>query len=606
MCGIAAYTGKKQASPLLLKALKTLEYRGYDSAGLALADGGKIARCRVKGDLARLEKALVQKPLCGQAGIGHTRWATHGAPLERNAHPHSAGGVAIVHNGIIENHRALQAQLKAIPASDTDSEVIALQIAHFLKQGLAPPEAFRRTIAMLEGSFAIAAIFTTQPETLYAAQKASPLVIGRGTSGYYLASDVLALDKEAKQICFLEEQQIAIITPTKTKMFDFVGKPQPCHLKQREAEEASVSKGKHRHFMGKEIHEQPASLARAFSHYIKGNAVRGFDCCPSGTKQVRLIACGSGAYAARLAAYWLEHYARLPAQAEIASEFRYRAPVIPRDTLLVFISQSGETADTLAAMRYAKREGHACIALINRRQSTMAREADEVLLMEAGAEIGVGATKTLTSQIAVLAACVLHIATKRKAMKPAEQARHVEALLQVPRQFSAMLKRRDKIREVAHRLLAAKRKPPYVLYLGRGANYPIALEGALKLKEISYIQAEAYPAGEMKHGPLALVAKNVPVVAIAPEDDLFEKTLANLEEVKARGGKIILITGAKGRAQASHLNPAGLIILPDNPSPFARALLATLPVQLLAYETAHRLGLNVDRPRNLAKSVTVE
>ncbi len=606
MCGIAAYTGSRQAQPLLLDALKTLEYRGYDSAGLAVIDGQTIKRCRVRGDLARLETSLAQKRLKGRAGLGHTRWATHGAPKQCNAHPFMLPALAIVHNGIIENHEALKQNLAARWTSDTDSEAILHQIDFFLRRGVSPADAFRQAVRMLEGSFALVALFRAEPETLYAAVQASPLVAGQSAAGNYLASDPLALGADADKTCFLQDGDIAKITPAALAISDFSGRPQTRPLKARAREIASINKGRHKHFMGKEIHEQPESLARTLDIYFTATGAKpiaGFD---KNIKQAILIACGTASYAARLGAWWLEKYARLPAHAEIASEFRYRQPVIPPGTLLIFISQSGETADTLAALKHAQKEGHHCAALVNRAESSLARHADTSLLMHAGAEIGVGATKTFTSQLIALAGCVLYLARRRGAMSKKDETRHTAALRQCPQQIADILCQRRAIRRVAETQLAARRKPPYVLYLGRGAYYPIALEGALKFKEISYIQAEAYPAGEMKHGPLALVTKNVPVVALAPDDEFFGKTLANLEEVKARGGKIILITGTKGKGRAGHLDPAGVITLPDNDSELARAILATLPVQLLAYETAHTLGLNVDRPRNLAKSVTVE
>jgi glucosamine--fructose-6-phosphate aminotransferase (isomerizing) len=608
MCGIIGVLGDGPAAPRLVAALKRLEYRGYDSAGVATLEDGRIRRRRAAGKIKALEAELEKSPLMGAAGIGHTRWATHGAPTTANAHPHATDRVAIVHNGIIENFRVLREELARKGhafESETDSEVIAHLIHAGLDAGLDPHAAAAAAIARLEGAFAVACLFSGHEDLLIGARKGSPLVIGLGEGEMFLGSDAIAVAPFTPRVVYLDEGDLTVLTRADAAVFDAGGArvERPVHTFTGGA--ASVEKGNHRHFMQKEIYEQPETTARTIARYLNAFDERvempdldGVDLTRA--DNLLMIACGTAHYATRVGEYWMEQIAGAAVETDIASEFRYRTPVMPKEGFAVFVSQSGETADTLAALRYCKQKGLKTLAVVNVPESSIWREADAVIPTLAGPEIGVASTKAFTAQLSALAALTIAIGRARGALTPAEERRLAHVLIETPRLLAEALAAEPEIAAIAHELAPARD----VLFLGRGVHYPLALEGALKLKEISYIHAEGYAAGELKHGPIALVEEGSPVVVLAPHDALLEKTLSNMQEVKARGGKLILISDAAGCAAAG--DAAAHTILMPACDPFVQPIVASIAVQLLAYHTAVEKGTDVDQPRNLAKSVTVE
>ncbi|MGC9371399.1 MAG: glutamine--fructose-6-phosphate transaminase (isomerizing) [Paracoccaceae bacterium] len=609
MCGIVGVLGRHEVAPIILEALKRLEYRGYDSAGIAALDEGRLDRRRAVGKLVNLSDLLVHEPLRGKAGIGHTRWATHGAPTVVNAHPHRAGRVAVVHNGIIENFRDLRAELAAEGIdfeTDTDTETIALLAQHYLSRGLSPREAAKRTIARLEGAFALCFLFEGEEDLLVAARKGSPLAIGHGEEDgeMYVGSDAIALAPMTERITYLEEGDWAVITRAGAQIYDADGRQVSREMRTIQAEATRVEKAGHKHFMAKEIAEQPVVLADALTHYLdpdgRGIALPEDGIDFSKVQRISMVACGTAYLACLTAKYWFEQIARLPVDVDIASEFRYREPPVPAGTLAVFVSQSGETADTLAALRYARGKAERIVSVVNVAESSIARESDLALPIHAGVEIGVASTKAFTCQLTVLALMALKAAKARDEITADDLADRLSALRNLPGLMNITLGLGAEVEAVARRLAETRD----VLFLGRGEMFPLALEGALKLKEISYIHAEGYASGELKHGPIALIDKHVPVIVIAPRDRLFDKTVSNMEEVMARGGKVVLITDAKGAAAAGD-GVWRTVVLPEVEEMFAPILYA-LPAQLLAYHTAVAKGTDVDQPRNLAKSVTVE
>ncbi|MSO85888.1 MAG: glutamine--fructose-6-phosphate transaminase (isomerizing) [Rhodospirillales bacterium] len=623
MCGIVGIVGLGPAAPLLVEGLKRLEYRGYDSAGIATVVEGKIERRRAEGKIANLEALLAQRPLSGTTGIGHTRWATHGVPNEQNAHPHATQLAAVVHNGIIENFRELRAELAAegrVFASETDSEAIVHLLTRFLEQGLAPLKAVQKTLERLEGAFALAIAFARQPGLLAAARRGSPLALGFGAGEMFIGSDALALAPLTRKILYLEDGDFALVRGDGAEVFDEAGRKVERPVRETALTGAAVGKGGYPHYMLKEIYEQPQAIGDTLASFIapatrvvtlpalpfdfaaaprEGRDIisaAGFAAAP----RITLVACGTSHHACMIARYWMERIAKLPAETDVASEFRYREPGLEAGGIALFVSQSGETADTLAALRHARKRGQKTIAVVNVPESTMAREADMVLHTNAGPEIGVASTKAFTTQLAVLACLTLAAARARGAIDAAEAARLAGALTEVPARAAEVLKHDQALREIAVEVARARD----VLYLGRGTSYPVALEGALKLKEISYIHAEGHAAGEMKHGPIALIDDAVPVIVIAPSDALFEKTAANLEEVIARGGRVIFLSDAPGAKKLARIART-TVVLPEV-DPFVAPILYAIPVQLLAYHVAVLKGTDVDKPRNLAKSVTVE
>jgi glutamine---fructose-6-phosphate transaminase (isomerizing) len=607
MCGIVGIIGREPVAPMLVEALKRLEYRGYDSSGVATLEEGRLDRRRAEGKLINLDRKLRQEPLEGFIGIGHTRWATHGGPSERNAHPHATKQLAVVHNGIIENFSELRKELEAdgYPfESDTDTEVIAQMVTREIDRGLRPVEAVKVTLPKLQGAFALGILFTGEMDLLVAARRGSPLAIGHGDGEMYLGSDAIALAPFTNSITYLEDGDWAVLTRTSANIFDEMNMPVIRQMQKSIGTAFLVDKGNHRHFMEKEIHEQPEVISHTMSHYIdfaNGSTKKlelPFDF--SKINRLAISACGTAFLAGQIAKYWFERYARLPVDIDIASEFRYREIPLDSGDAALFISQSGETADTLASLRYCKSLGMPIAAIVNVRESTISREANVTFPTLAGPEIGVASTKAFTCQLAVLACLALHAARARGKISVEEERNLVRHLAEAPRIASLALKLNKHIEKVAHRLS----KVQHVLYLGRDTNYPLALEGALKLKEISYIHAEGYAAGELKHGPIALIDENMPVVVIAPYDRIFEKTVSNMQEVAARGGQIILITDKKG-AELSTVKTLATLVMPDVPEIIAPIIYA-LPIQMLAYHTAVLMGTDVDQPRNLAKSVTVE
>jgi glutamine---fructose-6-phosphate transaminase (isomerizing) len=607
MCGIVGIIGREPVAPMLVEALKRLEYRGYDSSGVATLEEGRLDRRRAEGKLINLDRKLRQEPLEGFIGIGHTRWATHGGPSERNAHPHATKQLAVVHNGIIENFSELRKELEAdgYPfESDTDTEVIAQMVTREIDRGLRPVEAVKVTLPKLQGAFALGILFTGEMDLLVAARRGSPLAIGHGDGEMYLGSDAIALAPFTNSITYLEDGDWAVLTRTSVNIFDEMNMPVIRQMQKSIGTAFLVDKGNHRHFMEKEIHEQPEVISHTMSHYIdfaNGSTKKlelPFDF--SKINRLAISACGTAFLAGQIAKYWFERYARLPVDIDIASEFRYREIPLDSGDAALFISQSGETADTLASLRYCKSLGMPIAVIVNVRESTISREANVTFPTLAGPEIGVASTKAFTCQLAVLACLALHAARARGKISVEEERNLVRHLAEAPRIASLALKLNKHIEKVAHRLS----KVQHVLYLGRDTNYPLALEGALKLKEISYIHAEGYAAGELKHGPIALIDENMPVVVIAPYDRIFEKTVSNMQEVAARGGQIILITDKKG-AELSTVKTLATLVMPDVPEIIAPIIYA-LPIQMLAYHTAVLMGTDVDQPRNLAKSVTVE
>ncbi len=604
MCGIVGVIGSRPAAPLLLEALSRLEYRGYDSAGIATLANGHIERRRAPGKLANLRAVLDGLPLPGTTGVGHTRWATHGAPTETNAHPHGTSRVSVVHNGIIENHAALRAELEAagqVFETETDTETVAQMLDMHLRGGMAPIDAARTTFARLEGAYALAVVFAGQHDLMIGAQHGAPLAVGFGEDEMFLGSDSLALAPLTQRIAFLRDGDWTVLTRRGADFFNG-GQSVQREIRRTVHTGAAIGKDGFRHFMEKELHEHPSVIGQVLQRHIDP-ASRTVVLPPmpfdlAAVPRISITACGSAYYAGLVARHWLEAEARIPADADVASELRYREPPLAPGGLGLLVSQSGETADTLAALRSLRGAGQGVLSILNVAESTMARESDAVLETLAGPEIGVASTKAFTAQLATLACFVLTAGRARGTISPAREVALVEALLELPSRAADALAL--DLSAVAARIAEARD----VLYLARGACFPIAMEGALKLKEISYIHAEGYAAGEMKHGPIALIDRNVPVVAIAPSGPLFEKTASNLQEAGARGGQLVVFTDAKGAAKLRGI-AAEIVVLPDV-DPFVAPILYAIPVQALAYQVAVLKGTDVDQPRNLAKSVTVE
>ncbi len=606
MCGIVGVLGNHEAAPLLVEALKRLEYRGYDSAGIATVNKGKLDRRRAVGKLVNLSDLLVHEPLAGKSGIGHTRWATHGAATVANAHPHRAGPAAVVHNGIIENFRDLREELATagyVQESETDTETIALLAQLHMDKGATPIEAARQTLQRLHGAFALCFLFEGQDDLMIAARKGSPLAIGHGKGEMFVGSDAIALAPLTDRITYLEEGDWAVITRQGAEIFDAHDRRANRAETRIQIEATRIEKAGFKHFMAKEIAEQPVVIADALKHYIgtDGTSLRlPAEVDFTAVDRITMVACGTASYACHVAKYWFEQIAGLPAEIDIASEFRYREPPLSPTSWALFVSQSGETADTLAALRYAKERAAKVVSVVNVPTSSIARESDLSLPILAGVEVGVASTKAFTCQLTVLALLALKAAVDRGRLDAAGLATHLTALRNLPGLMNHALSLSQAIADIAEELAEAQD----ILFLGRGAMYPMALEGALKLKEISYIHAEGYASGELKHGPIALIDARVPVIVMAPRDALFEKTVSNMQEVMARHGKVLLISDAQGVAEAGSGTWATLT-LPDVPPAFAPILYA-IPAQLLAYHTAIAKGTDVDQPRNLAKSVTVE
>jgi glutamine---fructose-6-phosphate transaminase (isomerizing) len=607
MCGIVGIIGKGDVAPHLLDSLKRLEYRGYDSAGIATLENGGIARRRAEGKLVNLEARLKEEPLPGNVGIGHTRWATHGVPNEVNAHPHATGKVAVVHNGIIENFQDLRDELEAAGhtlASDTDTEVIAHLITHYLEIGQSPEDATATTLERLEGAFALGIIFAGEHDLMIAARQGSPLAIGYGDGEMFLGSDALALAPMTQRITYLEDGDWAVINGTGVVVRDQAGTVIERPIQKTEVSGALTGKDGHAHFMLKEIYEQPQVIGDTLNSFLNpADQTITLPDLPfdlAGLPKITISACGTAFYAALTAKYWLEQIARVPVEVDVASEFRYRGMVMPKGGLAIFISQSGETADTLAALRYCKEQGQKILSIVNVPESTIARESDAVLQTYAGPEIGVASTKAFTTQLTVLACLAIALARANGSISHEREAALATALTEVPARAAEVLNHDEHIKELAQEIATARD----VLFLGRGTSYAIAMEGALKLKEISYIHAEGYAAGEMKHGPIALIDDGVPVIVIAPSDELLEKTASNMQEVIARGGRVFFLTDISGEKKLG-ASAAHTIALPEV-DPFVAPILHAIPLQLLAYHTAVAKGTDVDQPRNLAKSVTVE
>ncbi|MEI9852578.1 MAG: glutamine--fructose-6-phosphate transaminase (isomerizing) [Sphingomonas sp.] len=607
MCGIVGIVGSHPVADRLFDALKRLEYRGYDSAGIATIHDGAIERRRAEGKLANLARELRDEPLPGVTGIAHTRWATHGAPTTSNAHPHATSEVALVHNGIIENFKPLRDALLAKGRhfdSETDTEVVAHLVSELVEAGADPVSAVRDVLPKLHGAFALAILFRSHPGLLIGAKLGSPLVVGYGDGETYLGSDALALAPLTQRISYLEEGDWVVLSAAGAQVYDRGNNPVERPIVQSGLSGQLIDKGNHRHFMQKEIYEQPVVVAQTLRSYLSRLEARvslpipEFDL--AAIRRVTIVACGTSFYAGMVAKYWFEQFARMPVDLDVASEFRYRAPVMEEGGLALFISQSGETADTLAALRHARAEGQKIAVVVNVPSSTMAREADLLLPTHAGPEIGVASTKAFTCQLAVLAALAANLARAKGRLSPEEERDIVHHLEEAPAALNEALAHDSAIEAMAHTIAGARD----VLYMGRGTDYPLALEGALKLKEISYIHAEGYAAGEMKHGPIALIDENVPVIVIAPSGPLFEKTVSNMREVQARGGKVVLISDAEGIAAAGEACLATITM--PRVHPLIAPLVYAVPVQLLAYHVAVAKGTDVDQPRNLAKSVTVE
>lgn len=601
MCGIIGILGDHQAAPIMLDALKRLEYRGYDSAGIATVRDGVLDRRRAVGKLVNLADLLVEDPLAGRAGIGHTRWATHGSPTVANAHPHRAGRVAVVHNGIIENFRELRAELGGTFESETDTETIVRLCESYLSEGLSPKDAAFATIDRLEGAYALCFLFDAQDDLLIAARAGSPLAIGHGDGEMFVGSDAIALGPLTDRMTYLEEGDRAVVTRAGAHIFDAEGKQTHREMRRIRMEATRIEKAGHKHFMAKEIHEQPQTLSDVLNTYLDGDRV-----APPGdydfaaTDRVQMIACGTAHIACTVAKYWFEALARLPVDVDIASEYRYREGPIGVCNTALFVSQSGETADTLAALRYAKGQARAILSVVNVDTSSIARESDTAFPIHAGVEVGVASTKAFVNQLAVLLCLAIRAGVQRGHVSPARESALVGELRALPGIVSSALGIESRCEALARRLAEATD----ILFLGRGPMYPLAHEGALKLKEISYIHAEAYASGELKHGPIALVDRTLPVVVFAPMDPLFDKTVSNMQEVMAREGQVLLVTDADGAAAASE-GVWEVLVMPKV-DPLLAPILYALPAQLLAYHTADHKGTDVDQPRNLAKSVTVE
>jgi glucosamine--fructose-6-phosphate aminotransferase (isomerizing) len=601
MCGIVGILGHHQAAPIVLEALRRLAYRGYDSAGIATVEEGRLDRRRAVGKLAELSDLLVRAPLPGRAAIGHTRWATHGGPSVANAHPHRAGRVAVVHNGIIENYARLRAELGGEWESATDTETVARLCERHMARGLGPAEAAFATLDALRGAYALAFLFEGEDDLIVCARQGSPLAIGHGEGEMFVGSDAIALAPLTDRITYLEEGDRAVIARAGAKITDAAGREATREIRRVPQTAARIEKAGHRHFMAKEIHEQPQTLAEVLDAYLDGDRVAppvalDFAHVP----RLAIVACGTAQIAGMVAKYWFERIARLPVECDIASEYRYRDPVIDPASWLLLVSQSGETADTLAALRHARGTAAKVLGIVNVDQSSIAREADAALPILAGVEVGVASTKAFVNQLAVLLCLAILAGRQRGVLPPAEEARLVGELRRLPGLMSQALAAEDRAEALARRLAEATD----VLFLGRGPMYPLAHEGALKLKEISYIHAEAYASGELKHGPIALVDKTLPVVVLAPSDALFDKTVSNMQEVMAREGKVLLITDRAG-AEAAGRDAWEVLRMPEV-DPLLAPILYAVPAQLLAYHTAVHKGTDVDQPRNLAKSVTVE
>ena len=607
MCGIVGILGSEPVAEEIVEALKRLEYRGYDSAGVATLEGGRLTRRRAEGKLKNLEKRLAGEPLGGHSGIGHTRWATHGRPNEVNAHPHATDKVAVVHNGIIENFKELREELQRKGhtfKTETDTEVVAHLVTHEMNNGRSPEDAVAAALPRLRGAFALAFLFEGEDDLLIGARKGSPLAIGYGKGEMYLGSDAIALAPFTETISYLEEGDWAVLSRKGVQVRDVAGKKVKREVQKSNASAFLIDKGNHRHFMAKEIHEQPEVVGHTLAHYLDMSAERvrmpplPFDF--ANITRISISACGTAYYAGLIAKYWFERFARLPVEIDVASEFRYREAPFSEGGLAIFVSQSGETADTLATLRYAKEQKQHILSVVNVPTSTIARESDAVMPTLAGPEIGVASTKAFTCQLSALCCLAIHAGRARGILSEEDERRLVRALIEVPRLMTEALAMEPQIEQLAHKLAHSRD----VLYVGRGTSFPIALEGALKLKEISYIHAEGYAAGELKHGPIALIDETMPVIVIAPYDRVFEKTVSNMQEVAARGGKIILVTDPKGAAEAT-IESLVTLTLPEMPSTVT-PLVYAIPVQLIAYHTAVMMGTDVDQPRNLAKSVTVE
>jgi glucosamine--fructose-6-phosphate aminotransferase (isomerizing) len=608
MCGIVGILGRAPVAAQIVDSLKRLEYRGYDSAGVATLEGDHLARRRAEGKLKNLEARLNAEPLSGHAGIGHTRWATHGKPNETNAHPHATDNVAVVHNGIIENFRELRQMLEKQGAkfsSETDTETVAHLVNSYLLKGASPQDAVKASLPQLRGAFALAFLFRGHGDLMIGARKGSPLAIGHGDGEMYLGSDAIALAPFTDTISYLEDGDWVVLSREVGVIYDVHGAVVNRDVLKSGASSFMVDKANYRHFMAKEIHEQPEVVGHTLARYVDMATERvslplqlPFDF--KDIQRISIVACGTASYAGSVAKYWFERLSRVPVETDVASEFRYREAPLRKGDLAIFISQSGETADTLAALRYAKAQGVHTLSVVNVPTSTIARESETMLPTLAGPEIGVASTKAFTCQLMVLAALAVAAGKARGELSDADETKLVHGLVEIPRLMAAALTIEPQIEKLARDIAKSKD----VLYLGRGTSYPLALEGALKLKEISYIHAEGYAAGELKHGPIALIDENMPVVVIAPFDRVFEKTVSNMQEVAARGGNIILMTDAKGAAEAT-VESLVTIVLPDMAATFTPMVYA-IPVQLLAYHTAVIMGTDVDQPRNLAKSVTVE
>ena len=604
MCGIVGVLGNHEVAPLLVEALKRLEYRGYDSAGIATVHNGRLDRRRAVGKLVNLSDLLVHEPLAGKAGIGHTRWATHGAATVGNAHPHRSGPVAVVHNGIIENFRELREELARHglkPETETDTETVVLLTRHHMDQGMTPREAARATLARLDGAFALCFLFDGEEDLMVAARKGSPLAIGYGDGEMFVGSDAIALAPMTDRICYLDEGDHAFVTRGGAEIFDREGRPANREIARINIDQTRIEKGGYKHFMAKEIAQQPAVIGDALAHYLRGGKLS----LPAGLgfadlDRLTLVACGTASYACLTAKYWFEQLAGLPCEVDIASEFRYREPPLPAKSYALFVSQSGETADTLAALRYAQGKVEKIVSVVNVPTSSIARESDVALPILAGVEVGVASTKAFTCQLLVLLLLAIRAAQDRGRMTKAEAAAHLADIRTLPGLMNQALAREGEIAALSEAVAEAQD----VLFLGRGAMFPLALEGALKLKEISYIHAEGYASGELKHGPIALIDRMVPVVVLAPRDALFDKTVSNMQEVMARHGKVLLVTDAQGGNEAGD-GTWKVLTMPTVP-PLLAPILYAVPAQLLAYHTACAKGTDVDQPRNLAKSVTVE
>ena len=607
MCGIVGVVGQQQAAPLLLETLRRLEYRGYDSAGIATLVDGAIQRRRAPGKLSNLTAVLASAPLGGTTGIGHTRWATHGAPTEGNAHPHGTERVALVHNGIIENHAELRAELEAagqVFSTETDTETVAQLVDLLLRQGMEPVAAARAALGRLRGAYALAMVFAAHPDLLIGASHGAPLAVGYGEGEMFLGSDALALAPLTQRVAYLNDGDWVVIGCESARFFNAEGVPVERTIRLTAMSGAAVGKGNFRHFMEKELHEHPAVLGDTLRQMVDpaSRAVvlpkLPFDL--AAVPRITISACGSAFYAGQVGRYWFETIARIPADADVASEFRYRAPPMTEGGLGILVSQSGETADTMAALHYLRDQQQHVLSIVNVAQSSMARASDAVLQTVAGPEIGVASTKAFTAQLAVLACLAIAAGRARGTLSVAEEAALTAALLELPSRAAEILEHDQHIQHVARRIAEARD----VLFLGRGSCFPIAMEGALKLKEISYIHAEGYAAGEMKHGPIALIDRSVPVIAIAPSGPLFEKTASNLQEAAARGGQVIVFSDPEGVEKLAGI-ATECVVLP-RVDPFVAPILYAIPVQLLAYHVAVLKGTDVDQPRNLAKSVTVE